>query len=457
MPKFRYSILNTARWETETITEWLAYYKSIGFDHVYLYCNDDDPSELYGRILPYIQEPNAFVTFHHLPYQGQQDHCWIHFLENHKKETEWFLFLDADEFLALKGVDNIRDFMAPREDLYDCIYFNWIWFGPQDFAERPGGSTLLQFIRREDHLSQMNFFTKTLTRSACVDENLISRPPEPMLNHNWPPGVTARLRRANVLGHPMDEYFSDFPASAERYLSSPEIRQNIIDVACLYHYLFRSRADFIRRYKRGILGAYYYQPIWKQVYESDDFESFVARLNAVPDRYLADYWSRYLGRAEETAIAPRPPAGLINLAQNSRPTQSSTCQWSNNPDPTIDALGAISGRHTGADGFHTAEEPAPWWMTDLTAEADVYEVRLFNSLKAPLTAQRAYDFEISVSLDGDKWTSIFRAEPRVPFGGVDGHPFILKLEQPVRTRYVRISLLTTTFFHLDQIEIYGLI
>lgn len=102
-PSHQVSIVACARWETQAITEWLLYHRSIGFDHVYLYCNDDDPAELYAAVLPFLQGDAPFVTFRHYPFQGQQFHMYMHCLRAHKDESEWVMFLDVDEFLCIRG------------------------------------------------------------------------------------------------------------------------------------------------------------------------------------------------------------------------------------------------------------------------------------------------------------------------------------------------------------------
>ena len=275
--RYKYSVVNTSRWETETITEWVLYYRSIGFDHIYIYCNDDDPRELFEESLPFIQRAFPYVTFHHMPFVGQQQFCYLHFLEVHKSETEWFLFADSDEFLAIKGSNNIDAFMATRERLFDCINFNWIWFGPQDFEDRPEGSTLLQFTRREDHRSQMNYFTKSLTRSCLVDTRLIQRPPQSLLHHFWPNELHRYLRSVNVLGYPISEYNKDYPRAAEQYLAGDGVKEAIVETAISNHYLFRSRKDFLRRVDRGAAAGFYSQTQWANIYKSDNFEIILLR------------------------------------------------------------------------------------------------------------------------------------------------------------------------------------
>ena len=72
MLKHRFSLVACARWEETQIQEWVEYHKSIGFDHVYLYSNDDDPAPLFHAIAPYAYGPNPLVTFRYWPHLGEQ-------------------------------------------------------------------------------------------------------------------------------------------------------------------------------------------------------------------------------------------------------------------------------------------------------------------------------------------------------------------------------------------------
>ena len=42
--QYETAIVACARWEMPYITEWIIYHLNLGFDHIYIYCNDDDPA-----------------------------------------------------------------------------------------------------------------------------------------------------------------------------------------------------------------------------------------------------------------------------------------------------------------------------------------------------------------------------------------------------------------------------
>jgi len=139
------------------------------------------------------------------------------------------------------------------------------------------------------------------------------------------------------------------------------------------------------------------------------------------------------------------PAG--NLAFHKPARQSSTSQWSN----ANDAQGAVDGIKNGGYGFHTNKEPTPWWEVDLKAIYNLSEIRIFNRLDC--CSERARTLQIFISIDEIRWKQIY-AHDHSPFGGVNGKPLVVDLKG-VSARYVRLQLNENTWFHLDEVEIYG--
>jgi hypothetical protein len=160
----------------------------------------------------------------------------------------------------------------------------------------------------------------------------------------------------------------------------------------------------------------------------------------------ADHWcAQACPQVPGCGRAPAGPA-LSNLALN-RPTQtSSQSQWSH-PD---DGHGAVDGVINGQFGFHTNNDPNPWWQVDLGGEAGITEIIVYNRLDC--CAERSRTMSALISDDGQNWTPIFQ-NPGTVFGGQDGNP----LHIPVNgnARFVRLQLNEQNFFHLDEVQVIG--
>lgn len=151
---------------------------------------------------------------------------------------------------------------------------------------------------------------------------------------------------------------------------------------------------------------------------------------------LADYM-----RAGATPL--EPPNRNVALGRPAR--QSSRSRWSRDDDPQ----GAVDGEITGSYGFHTADEPNPWWMVDLGRNYPLRQIRVFNRIDC--CAERARTLGIYVSSDGRNWELVYQ-NPGTVFGGKDGNPLVVDLRGH-SGRYVKLQLNETNYLHLDEVEI----
>ena len=448
--KYRFSIVACARWEQDAISEWVAYHRSIGFDHIYLYCNDDDPSGLYERIALDLSGRNEFITFRHCPFTGLQRSMYIHFLVHFAQETEWFIFLDVDEFLSLRACDGIASFMANYEAVCDALYLNWVFFGHCGFVHRPQGSVLLQYVMRDAHV---NHYTKVLTRASTVDIGRVLQEGEVGFWHNWGRTLGRSMRRTNVLRDPIEDYYDDFPNNARRYLDHGTRQQHILATACIHHYAFRSENDLMRRQVRATWGDFHGQRVFEKVVSGGSLASFLSQFNQVEDTTLRDRWRAFLGRAQRAGIVP--PAPGPNVAIGKKANQSSISSWSLGATPAEDAARLVSGKHSGSYNNHTDLDSPPWWEVDLEGRYDVREIRIFNRLGPLALTRRARRLTIRISLDRARWDVVYLKDDEAVFGGTDGSPLIWRPNTRVEARIIRILLFGTQFLHLDQVEIYG--
>lgn len=287
--RFRYSIVACARWEQEFICEWLAYHRSIGFDHVYLYCNDDDPAPLFDRVTPFLGGPTPFVDFMHYPFKGQQREIYLHHLRHFLGESEWFSYLDIDEFLCIRRAPTIGEYLATFPSDCNCVYFNWVFYGNNGFVDRPGGSVLLQYTRRQPALDP---HTKHITKSASVDAASFDGYSFPFW-HGWSGANALNKRPYSALGEPAFDYYENFPDTAWPHVA--DRHHEIHAAAYVAHFAFKSEAGFVLRAERGTDGDFGSQGMWKEMFEAGQHVDFLETVNAEPDEFLKQYWERYLG------------------------------------------------------------------------------------------------------------------------------------------------------------------
>ena len=288
MGEHRFSLVACARWEEQAILEWLDYHKSVGFDHVYLWSNDDEPETLRRAVAPHLSGEKPFVTYNHWAERGKQGQIYEHFLTKYSNETEWFCFLDIDEFLVFRGLNNVHEFMEPIEKQFSSVYFHWVTFGPDGRAKREPGSVLVGHTKRNKGL---DFHTKNLVRSSKVSIEAVrtgnhcgARP----YFHFWDDYHLPGLRICNVLGEEIVDYTKDFPAQAHAFCQRPGYQERVFNTAYCAHFQFKSEEDFLRRVERGGNSS---QEHWKRMYEEGRHKALLAAHNEVTDRYLATYWA----------------------------------------------------------------------------------------------------------------------------------------------------------------------
>ena len=118
-----------------------------------------------------------------------------------------------------------------------------------------------------------------------------------------------------------------------------------------------------------------------------------------------------------------------------------------------DAIGAVDGIINGQWGFHTDNEPNPYWYVDLEETTDIGRVLLYNRCDA--CGERNNHLILSLSDDGQTWKKIWQNNGTVFYGATDSKPLTVDFShKPVCGRYLRLSLEGTYYLHLDEVEVF---
>ena len=116
-----------------------------------------------------------------------------------------------------------------------------------------------------------------------------------------------------------------------------------------------------------------------------------------------------------------------------------------------DAAGGCDGVKNGEWGFHTGDSQDPWWQVDLGAAQPLARVTLWNRTAA---AERARHLRVLLSDDGRQFRQVYQHDGSVFYGFSDQKPLVVELHGQTG-RYVRLALPGRTYFHLDEVEVFG--
>jgi len=125
--------------------------------------------------------------------------------------------------------------------------------------------------------------------------------------------------------------------------------------------------------------------------------------------------------------------------------------------PEADAVGAVDGIINGQWGFHTEHEPNPYWQVDLGETTDIGRVKLYNRCDPCGERNKVIILSLSddAKTDAETWNKVWQNDGTMFYGASDSKPMTIDFtNEPVRGRYLRLSLEGTQYLHLDEVEVY---
>lgn len=132
------------RLENQYALEFVEYYKSIGFDKIFIYDNNHKGEEHFEEVL---QEHinNGFVQI--VPFRDRENaqlsaynDCYTRF----GFEFDWMAFFDFDEFLTLVKDKDVKEYLS-RFDNFDAVKINWMIYTDNNLVKNDGRPVLERF------------------------------------------------------------------------------------------------------------------------------------------------------------------------------------------------------------------------------------------------------------------------------------------------------------------------
>lgn len=136
MRKEKVALCAIGKWEEQYLPEWVEHYKSLEFDNIIFYDNNEKYNKKQYKVLkPYINK--GFVIYN--DYRGiigehVQKIAYHNCMKKYKTEYDWIAFFDCDEFLELVEYKNVKDFLNSNEKFkeFSGVSFNWMYVGDND-------------------------------------------------------------------------------------------------------------------------------------------------------------------------------------------------------------------------------------------------------------------------------------------------------------------------------------
>ena len=157
--KYSLSICAICKDETDYLEEWINFNRCVGVEHFYIYDNDS-AVPVKATLSKYIDI--GYVTVINCPGKRKQIPSYNDFINNYKHDSKWVAFLDCDEFLIPKQVDNVQK-MLKDYDSYGGLCVNWVMFGSSGYLTKPS-----ELVVESYTLSKTNKHIKTIVQSEFV-------------------------------------------------------------------------------------------------------------------------------------------------------------------------------------------------------------------------------------------------------------------------------------------------
>ena len=234
-PQHRAAVVATAKNEGAYVLEWLAHARAVGFEHAFIYTNDNtDQSEPLlealhraGRITLIYNEVAAHVS----PQVKAYEHA-VHLLPE-LRTFEWAMFADLDELLlpaAQHGhqvgrwIDDVERRWSTERPAAICV--NWDWYGSGRQAVRAEGLVQERFVYSRPHA-----MVKSLVRLADITTMWPIHVPDP-----------GCVLCVDSMG-------------ARLEVTGPEVGRVEFGGGKLNHYYHKSFEEFVVKHNRGRGGA----------------------------------------------------------------------------------------------------------------------------------------------------------------------------------------------------------
>lgn len=166
--------------ENNYITEFINYYRQLGFDNIFIYDNNDVDGERFEDVIGNEIESGYVTVFNK---RGIIDpthfvcNCYQEFYDSYGNSYDWIFFVYCDEYLVLNNANDIKEYLALLcFDNYDSIHINWQTYNDNNlvyYSNEPLNSRFTTPAELNTVVIKENVHIKSLIRGG-LSINVIS-------------------------------------------------------------------------------------------------------------------------------------------------------------------------------------------------------------------------------------------------------------------------------------------
>lgn len=205
--------------ESWNIKEWIEHYMDEGVEHFYL-INNNSTDDYKSILRPYIND--GLVSL----FQEKRSHIQVDAYNDHvlpvaRRETEWLIVCDLDEFIYSRH-GTIRTYLQSLSDDTSVVCVPWKMFGSNGHVKHPEGGIVRNFTKRRLYNDNDSINVKNIMRVDKIKMIMV---------HSHEPTSGQYIRSDGIAIHP-----NDIDSINEDILSSSVLHLN--------HYAIQSREYF---------------------------------------------------------------------------------------------------------------------------------------------------------------------------------------------------------------------
>ncbi len=213
------------------ILEWIAYHRLIGINQFYIADNISDDGS--SQLLEALDQAGIItrIFFPRIGEAGPQMPAYNHILHKYGGEVDLMAFIDADEFICIKGFESIQEVLAPmmQDSTIAAMGINWRVFGSSQHVFPPKGLVIENYIHHSLESYDNNRHIKSIVKPSYVKRMHVHE---------------AKLKRGRFVNSNLNDIEFDETGAKTKAVC----HDNLI----IHHYVVKSRIDhFINKSSKG--------------------------------------------------------------------------------------------------------------------------------------------------------------------------------------------------------------